>query len=304
MNASCHFVGRHAPWLFVLLWSTGFIGSKYGLAYAEPFTLLALRFVLTLALLAPVVAWLKPVGPQNWRERGHLAVSGLLLHGVYLGGIFYAIGSGMSAGLTALIVGVQPLLTSALAPRLLGERVGFRHWLGLALGFAGLVLVLGAGGESGQGGAVALVAAIVALVGITAGTLYQKRFCAQHDVLAVAWHQYWPTLLAFAVAAWLIESRTVVWGLPLMLALAWLALALSVGAILLLAYLIKHGEASRVASLFYLVPPATALEAYWLFGEPLGVSKIAGMALVAVGVYLVLRPRGGAHVSTGGQGHA
>ncbi len=274
--------------LFVLLWSTGYIGAKYGLPYAEPFTLLFLRFVLALLLLAPLVAWLKPAMAMSGRERGHLMVSGLLLHGVYLGGVFAAIGLGLSAGLTALIVGAQPLLTSLAAPLLLGERPRLLHWIGVLLGLAGVTLILG-GGADADVALPALLAAVAALVGITAGTLYQKRFCTQHDLLAVTVHQYLPTVVLFGVVALGFETREVEWTAQFVAALLWLVLALSLGAILLLTWLIKHGEASKVASLFYLVPPATAVEAWLLFDEPLGWIKVAGIALVALGVWLVMR---------------
>ncbi len=276
--------------LFVLLWSTGYLGAKYGLPYAEPFTLLFLRFVLALVLLAPLVMWLRPAMAMSGRERGHLMVSGLLLHGVYLGGVFAAIKLGLSAGLTALIVGAQPLLTSLAAPLLFGERPGARHWAGIGLGFGGITLILGGGADAGFA-LPALLAAVAALFGITAGTLYQKRFCTRHDLLAVTVHQYLPTVALFGIAALLFETREVAWTAQFVAALLWLALALSLGAILLLTWLIKHGEAARVSSLFYLVPPVTAIEAWLLFGEPLGWLKVAGIALVALGVWLVMRQK-------------
>lgn len=281
-------VAASAPGLFVLLWSTGYLGAKAGLPYAEPFTLLFLRFVLALLLLAPLAMWLKPAMAMPLRERAHLMASGLLLHGVYLGGVFAAIGLGMSAGLTALIVGAQPLLTSLAAPWLFGERPRLAHWVGLLLGFGGIALILG-GGADVEVALPALIAAVAALAGITAGTLYQKRFCAQHDLLAVTVHQYLPTVVLFGVAALLFESREVAWSVQFVAALLWLVLALSLGAILLLAFLIKHGEASKVASLFYLVPPVTALMAWLLFDEPLGAVKVAGIVLTALGVWLVMR---------------
>ena len=277
--------------LFVLLWSTGYIGAKYGLPYAEPFTLLFLRFVLALLLLVLLVLWFRPAMAMSRRERGHLMVSGLLLHGVYLGGVFAAIKLGLSAGLTALIVGAQPLLASLAAPLLFGERPGPLHWLGIVLGLCGIYLILGGAPDAGVA-LPALLAAVAALFGITAGTLYQKRFCAQHDLLAVTVHQYLPTVAVFGLCALLLETREIDWTSQFVGALLWLVLALSLGAILLLTWLIKHGEAARVSSLFYLVPPVTAVEAWLLFGEPLGWLKIAGIALVALGVYLVMRGKG------------
>jgi len=281
------FVSANAPVLFVLLWSTGYIGAKYGLPYAEPFTLLFLRFALALLLLAPLVGWFRPGMAMSGRERGHLMVSGLLLHGVYLGGVFAAIKLGLSAGLTALIVGSQPLLASLAAP-LLGERPSPLHWLGIGLGFCGITLILGGAPDTAVA-LPALFAAVAALFGITAGTLYQKRFCTQHDLLAVTVHQYLPTVALFGIVALLFETREIDWTAQFVAALLWLVLALSLGAILLLTWLIKHGEASKVSSLFYLVPPVTAIEAWLLFGEPLGWIKVAGIALVALGVWLVMR---------------
>ncbi len=289
-------LARYVPGLFVLLWSTGFIGAKYGLPYAEPFTLLFLRFALVLLLLVPLVLLNRPTLAMSGREYGHLMVSGLLLHGVYLGGIFTAIKLGLPAGLTALIVGLQPLLTSVAAPLLFGERTGAWHWLGIVIGLAGIYLILGGLAPHGGGAAhspESPSAAVVALFGITAGTLYQKRYCTRHDLLAVAVFQYLPTLVLFGLGALLFETGQIAWTAQFVAALLWLVLALSLGAILLLAYLIKHGAASRVSSLFYLVPPATALEAWLLFDEPLGIVKIAGIALVALGVYLVMKPRQG-----------
>lgn len=287
------FIERFAPALFVFLWSTGFIGSKYGMAYAEPYTMLFLRFALTLVLLLPLLWLFRPTMPTRWSQRGHLMLSGLLLHGIYLGGVFSAIKGGMSVGLTALLVGLQPVLTTLIAPWWLKERVTLVHWLGVGLGMAGIYVVLGSGGSFEHGGMVALFAAACALLGITLGTLYQKRYCAHHDLLTVAWYQYWPTLALFALGSLLFETRSVTWNAQFVLALLWLSFALSIGAILLLSFLIKHGEASKVTSLFYLVPPVTAIEAFILFDEPLNALKIAGMGLVACGVYLVMRPREG-----------
>ena len=288
MSVLNRFVSANAPVLFVLLWSTGYLGAKVGLPYAEPFTLLFLRFVLALLLLVPLVAWFRPGMVMSRRERAHLMVSGILLHGVYLGGVFAAIKLGLFAGLTALIVGAQPLLASMAAPLLLGERPSVLHWVGILLGFCGITLILG-GGADADFALPALLAAVAALFGITAGTLYQKRFCTQHDLLAVTVHQYLPTVALFGIVALLFETREIDWSVPFVAALLWLALALSLGAILLLTWLIKHGEAAKVSSLFYLVPPVTAIEAWLLFGEPLGWIKVAGIALVALGVWLVMR---------------
>lgn len=278
------------PLLFVLLWSTGFIGAKYGLPYAEPYTLLFLRFVLTLALLVALIAYFKPAPPANWRQRFHLMVSGSLIHGAYLGGVFTSIKAGMPAGLCALIVGLQPLLTTISAPLLLGERVTRMQWLGVVLGLFGLTLIFAAGSNhAAPFNQHAAWAAVIALLGITAGTLYQKKFCAHNEILSSAFFQYLSTVVIFGLGTYLFESREIQFTHQLIFAIFWLAIVLSIGAILLLNYLIKHGEIHKVSSLFYLVPAVTALEAAWLFDEKLGIEKIAGMAIVTFSVFIVVR---------------
>lgn len=284
------------PLLFVVLWSTGFIGAKFGLPYAEPFTFLFIRCALTLVLLAPLAHWLSGEWPRGVRSWGHIAVSGLLVHGAYLGGVFYGIHLGMPAGLASLLVGLQPLLTAALAGPLLGERLSAYQWLGLALGLVGVALVLGGKLDPGdtlfQGfGTGALLAVLVALAGITLGTLYQKRHCSGMPLLSGTVVQYLATASLLGIGALLFETRTVTWTPTFVLTLGWLVLVLSIAAILLLMALIRRGEASRVASLFYLVPPVTALEAWWLFDERLPPASLAGMAIAIAGVVLVVRGR-------------
>ena len=285
---------RLAPVAFVLLWSTGFIAAKAGVAHAGPFTLLFYRFVLTVALLLPLTRLLGSRWPQRPALAGHIAVAGLLLHAGYLGGVFAAIAAGMPAGMVALIVGLQPLVTAAAAGPLLGERVRPLQWLGLAAGFGGVALVVAgrlAPGTAAQTlagfGGNALLLALLALFAITGGTLYQKRFCAGMDLVSGAVIQYAASGAALGVLAVWLESLRADWGLPLLLALAWLILVLSIAAIGLLLLLIRHGAASRVASLFYLVPPVTALEAWWLFDERLGPLALAGMAVIAGAVFMV-----------------
>ena len=282
------------PVLFVALWSTGFIGAKFGLPHAEPFTFLFIRFVLTLALLIPLVKVMGGAWPGSWRLRGHIAVSGLLVHAAYLGGVFYGIYLGMPAGLTALLVGLQPLLTATLAGPLLGERITATQWLGLALGLVGIAMVLGSkldpGTASFQGfGLGALACVLVALAGITLGTLYQKRFCTGMPLLSGTVVQYLSAGVLLGLGALWLEERHVEWTPTFVLTLGWLVLVLSIAAILLLMALIRRGEASRVASLFYLVPPVTALQAWWLFDERLPMTALVGMAVTIVGVVLAAR---------------
>jgi len=282
------------PGIFVLLWSTGFIGAKFGLPYAEPFTFLFIRFVLTLMLLIPLtwlmrISW--PSSPRLWK---HIAVSGLLVHGTYLGGVFYGIYLGMPAGLAALLVGLQPLLTATCAGPLLGERLTKQQWLGLLLGLIGISLVLGSKLELGSTlssgfGAGALISVMAALAGISLGTLYQKRYCTSMPLLSGAVIQYIAAGVLLGFGALLFESREVEWSMTFILTLGWLVLILSIAAILLLMALIKKGEASRVASLFYLVPPVTALQAWWLFDERLPLMGLIGMVIAIAGVVMVVK---------------
>lgn len=282
------------PAIFVLLWSTGFIGAKFGLPYAEPFTFLFIRFVLTLLLLIPLALLMRipwPTSPRLWT---HIAMSGFLVHGAYLGGVFYGIYLGMPAGLAALLVGLQPLLTAAFAGPLLGEKLTRLQWVGLSLGLIGICLVLGSKLEIGESlfdgfGISALLCVTAALMGISLGTLYQKRYCTTMPLLSGAVIQYLAAGVLLGSGALLFETRQVEWSSTFILTLAWLVLILSIAAILLLMALIKKGEASRVASLFYLVPPVTALQAWWLFDERLPLLGLAGMVIAITGVVMVIR---------------
>jgi drug/metabolite transporter (DMT)-like permease len=288
---------RVAPAVFVGLWATGFVFAKLGLPYVEPLTFLALRFGLVVAIMAPAALLLGAVWPDR-RTAGHVAVVGLLIHGVYLGGVFVAISLGMSAGLAALIVSLQPLATAALAGPLLGERVTGRQILGLVLGLAGVALVLsGKLAPQGSGqlfagfGLDAIVCVLASLFAITLGVVYQKRYCQRVDLRAGSAIQYASATLAVGAAALLFERNGIVWHPDFVIALGWLSLVLSVGAVSLLMLLIRLGEAARVASLFYLVPPVTAVLAYLLFDERLGLIALAGMAVAVVGVALVVTER-------------
>ncbi|GAA0589891.1 DMT family transporter [Craurococcus roseus] len=281
--------GVGIPALFVLLWSTGFIGARLGLPHAGPLTFLALRYAIAAGLLALVALATRAPWPRRPAELGHYAVAGLLVHGVYLGGVFVGISLGVEAGVSALIVGLQPLLTAALAGALLGERVAPRQWAGLGLGLLGVALVLARKLGQGSGDALGALACVAALFGITAGTLYQKRHGAGMDLRTGSVVQFAAAGLATAPLALLFEDTSVEWDGEFVFALLWLVLVLSLGAVSLLYVLIRRGAASRVASLFFLVPPCTALIAWPLFGEALGPVALVGMALTAAGVALASR---------------
>ena len=276
------------PLLFVVLWSTGFIGAKLGLPDCEPLTLLSLRYGAVLVLMGAIAfatraPW--PATPAQWL---HIGVSGLLIHGVYLGGVFSAIRLGLPAGVTALVVGLQPVLTALGAGLFLRERVRMTQWAGLVLGLAGVVLVVAhkVAGSGGPAAAALLVPAVTALVGITAGTLYQKRFCPSFDLRTGSVVQFLPSLVATALVAWRSETMVVHWTPAFIFALGWLVLVLSLGAVSLLNVLNRSGSAVNVASLFYLTPPVTALIAWAMFGETLTGLALAGMAVTVFGVWL------------------
>ena len=285
---------RAMPGVFVVIWSTGFIVARYGMPHAPPMTFLSFRYLLSVIAF---FAWALLAGarwPADRRQYAHLAVTGILMHGGYLGGVWAAVKTGMGAGLAALLVGLQPVLT-AVWISLQGGRVAPRQWAGLALGLAGLLLVVWQKLGFGEVHPGNLACALVALLSITAGTLYQKRFLGPCDV-----HTANLVQLAAAFAATmplaLLEAEPMHWLLPsgainreLAGALAWSVLGLTLGGSSLLYLLIQRGAATTVTSLMYLVPPTTALMAWVLFGEPITGLIVAGMALTAVGVSLVVR---------------
>jgi drug/metabolite transporter (DMT)-like permease len=281
------------PLLFVFLWSTGFVGAKLGLPHAEPLTFLLVRYGLVIAVMLPVALATGADWPSDPRRVLHIAVTGVLVHGIYLGGVFLSIGHGLPAGVTALVVGTQPILTALGAAWLLGEQTTNRQWLGLALGFAGVTLVVGGrlGPIDSADGPAMLLPALAALLAITAGTLYQKRFCPHFELKSGAVIQFAAAALVTAPVAWMVEDFRIDWTPQFVFALAWLTLVLSLGAITLLNLLIRRGSAVGVASLFYLTPPTTALIAWAVFGETLGVVALAGMAIAVFGVWLVAPKR-------------
>jgi drug/metabolite transporter (DMT)-like permease len=274
-----------APGMFVVLWSSGFIGAKLGLPYAEPLTFLMLRMGAVALLIGIVIILTRPQWPSG-NDVAHSAVTGLFVHGLYLGGVFVSIHEHMPAGLIALVVSLQPLLSTTFANRLLGERVIARQWIGLLLGIVGVALVL-QGKAGGDTTALGWAAALVGLVGITVGTLYQKRFGGGIDWRPGFLVQYAAAGVVFAIGALLFENRAVTWNAEFLFALAWLVLVLPFGAIWLLYFLIRRQAAARVVSLFYLTPPFTALMAYAAFGERLEPIAILGMVVCVAGVFLV-----------------
>jgi drug/metabolite transporter (DMT)-like permease len=278
---------RAAPAIFVVLWSTGFIGTKYVLHNAEPLTYLAIRMALVVGLMAVIVAIAWPPWPDR-SGVGHSIVAGLLVHGFYLGGTAIAIAHSIPAGLSALIPGLQPILTSTLANRWLGERVTPLQWTGLLLGLAGVVLILHGRPMSGDAGW-GWLASGVSLVSITLGTLYQRRYCGQIDWRTGNLVQYVAVMVFFGAGAWLFESNVVHWTEEFVLSLVWMAVVLSIGSIGLLYWLIRRSAATSVASLFYLVPAVTAVMAYGLFDERLDTVAVIGMVACAAAVFLVNR---------------
>lgn len=278
-----------APLLFVALWSTGFIGTKGAAQNADPFAYLALRFAIAAALMAGLTAALRAPWPTR-AQAGRAGVTGMLLHAGYLGGVTTAIWLGLPAGVAAVVVGVQPLLTGLLSGPLLGERVGARTWAGLGLGFLGVLLVVEARPAGATAySAAALTAAIFGLLCTTAGTLYQRRFGADMPLLGGTAAQYVASAGLLGLVTLARGGGEIRWTPEFVVSLTWLVLALSVGAVLLLMYLIREMPAARVSSLFYLVPPLTVLEAWALYGERLSVVSVLGLALCALGVALAAR---------------
>jgi len=275
------------PAFFVFLWSTGFIVAKYGLPYAPPLTFLLLRFLGVLLILGPAVLLLRAPWPRG--KVGHVAVAGLLLQAGYLSGVWCAIKLGMPAGLSALIVGLQPIVTAMAAP-LIGAEGRPRQWLGLACGLGGVGLVVYAKITLVGLGWPAIALRVGALLSITAGTMYQKHFCPQFDLHTGTVIQFAASLALVLPFAWLLEDMgSVQWTPQFFGALAWSVLALSIAAIFLLFALIRRSDATRVTSLLYLTPPTTALMAWAMFGEALNWMGLAGMALAVIGVIFVVK---------------
>ncbi|MGY3572748.1 DMT family transporter [Vibrio paucivorans] len=281
---------RMIPFAFVVLWASGFVGARYGLQYAEPATLLLIRMTANVALFALLVVFLRRRMPTG-KGLFHSAVVGILIHGFYLGGTYVAIDLGMPAGLSSLLVGTQPILTAVVLVSFASTRFRIAQWWGLGLGFLGICLVLMGNIEwqSEQHKVSAVAFCILALVGITFGTLYQKRYCQNVDMVGGAMVQYFAAGLVMLPYALAFETMEVTWTYQLVLTLFWLVVVLSCVAILLLLYMVKNGASASVASVFYLVPPTTAIQAWLMFGESFDAIGMVGFVMAAAGVYLVVK---------------
>lgn len=277
------------PPVFVLLWSTGFIFSKLGQAYVEPFTFMTLRFAIaSIAIILISVLWRAP-WPRTFSEYRDAVVVGLLLHGIYLGGVFLAISLGTGAGITSVITGLQPILTAAFAIPFLGERLSARQTFGLGLGFAGLVLVVWTG--QGAGPWTGIAASLAALIGITVATLYQKRFAGSRDIRTSSAIQLIAALIFSSILAFTFETREVIWSNEFIFALLWLAIPMSVGTFSLYHLMIRWGAVAKVTSVFYMVPPVVVIESYFLFDETLNLRQGVGILFATLGVAMVTARR-------------
>ena len=286
-------VNRYSSLIFVLLWSTGFIGAKYILPYAQPFVFLTIRyFFATLILVLIAKALKEPLRISKAAIKQSIIVA-VFLHIIYIGGVFYAISIDISAGITAVIVSLQPILVSLLAIPLLGEKLSYRQVFGLALGFIGVLFLLSPKlfeGDLSMGfSTLGIICCVLALLGTTAGYLLQKKGGADIPFLAGTAVQFATSTIIFALAAVIFEPLTVDITLEFVLALTWIVVALSIGSIFLLYYLLRRDSASSVSSLYYLVPPLTALQAYYFFEEKINSIGLIGMALAALGTLIVTR---------------
>ncbi len=283
-----------APALFVFLWSTGWISARAAVIDSDPLTFLTVRFAGALAVFALLVVAVRAPWPTRSVDVAHAMMSGVLLHAFYLGGVWWAVGQGVPAGISAVIAATQPIMTAMLAPVLIRERISQRQWLGIALGFAGIALVLAPRIAAATGAdfaklQLALVVNLGAMLSVTLGTFYQKRFIPSGDLRTTAMLQYVGAAPVVLIAAYLLEPMrfTVSWSS--MATLLWSVVAISLGAILLYLWLIREGAVSRSASLIYLVPAAAALEAWLLFGERMTMLQLAGIGITVAGVALATR---------------
>lgn len=298
MNKRSHIFDRSLtaaiPIAFVLLWSTGWIVARLAADDADPLTFLIFRYA-GAAFCLGAFAWLAGAEwPRSRAEWLHALASGVLLHALYLGGIWWAIAHGVPATISALLAALQPILTAILAPWLVGERIGPRQWLGVALGFAGLLLVLAPkllALDTGQvaGVVVPLLINVAGMVSLTFGTFYQKRYIRTGDLRTISFLQFISAMLATIPLAYLFEDMRIVWSRDVIIAMVWSVVAVSIISIALLLHLIRRGEVARSAQLVYLVPPTAAVQAFLLFGERLSIVQLFGMAVTVTGVMLATR---------------
>ena len=280
-----------APALFVVLWSSAFIGAKFGLPYTEPLTFMSLRFVSVTGIFLFLSVLFNAPWPKSLREVGHIAFVGLLIQALYLSGTFIALDRGASVGVVALILGLQPVLTVLIVSALPGGRVSLKQCLGIILGFGGLILVLWQKLDIGEGDTTALIVVTLGVCFITIGTLYQRRFCSSMDMLSGNVIQAAVAASVTGFGAWVFEDMRVDWDLRFIGALAWMVVVVSLGAYTLLLLMLRQSHATKVASLFYLTPPTAAVMAYYLFDERLTILALAGTAVTVFGVALVVRKK-------------
>ncbi len=273
-------------WYFVSVWGSGFIATKIGLQYAPPFTFLTLRFLFGLACLVPILLWMRPPLPRSRAELGHVVVAGLLMHAIHLGGSHYTQYLGMSAGITALILAAQPLVTALVAVRWMGEKLAPRQWTGIAIGLAGVALIVWHKVDVREATLGSLVAVTVALAGVTAGTLYQRVWCPLVDLRSATFIQFVAVTAVLAPLAWWVEGFTVNWSWPMLGAIVFLVIGASILAVSALHTLMRRGQATRVTSLIYLTPIFAVATEFAVFGVVPSVLSLFGIAVTCGGVAL------------------
>jgi drug/metabolite transporter (DMT)-like permease len=287
-------ITRLMPGLFVMIWSTGWLSAGYAAPHADALTFLTVRFACAGLLLAALSVLLGGAWPKDWRGWLHALVAGVLLHGLYLGGVWWAVRHGLPAGVSALIAALQPILTAALSPWLMGERISRQRWAGIAVGLVGIGLVLAPKLVGITPGTLMLVLIPIAIniggmAAVVAGSFYQKRFQQSGDLSTTTAVQYLGAVMVTLPLAYALEPMVITWNLTIVLVLAWSVIGLSVSGIGLYFLLIRRGEVSRAATLIYLVPPVAAIETYFLLGERLGPVQIVGMVVTVLGVVLASR---------------
>ena len=288
MNSTSHRTDALLAWYFVSVWGSGFIATKIGIQYAAPFTFLSLRFAFGLLCLIPLVLWLKPAWPQSRREWGHVIVAGLLMHAIHLSGSHYAQYLGMSAGIAAVILALQPLATAIIAIGWFGERPRRVQWIGIALGFAGVALIVWHKIDIRAVSAGSLIAVVTGLISLTVGTLYQRRYCPTVDLRSGALIQFATSLLVLLPLSFAFEDARVQWSWPLLGSIAFLVVLASILGVNALHTLMRRGEATRVTSMMYLPPIFAVGMEYLVFNVVPTALSIAGIGIVSVGVAMAM----------------